>query len=82
MHFIGLSDRYVEGSNTGEIKGGNDLIEKSDIMAYGPRFSSRPMTMSPLHYQNFKNYLIDPPQAQQQYNQSNLNLYSGIELTP
>lgn len=39
-------------------------------MAYGPSFSSRPMTMSPLHYQNFRNYLIDPPQAQQQYNQS------------
>jgi len=71
MHLIGLSDRVSRiksEADKGIVKGGNGMIKPSDIMAYGVHHQS--MTMSPLHYQNLRNYILNPPQVQQQYNQS------------
>lgn len=71
MHLLGLSDRVsriASEAAKGIVKGGGGKIMPSDIMAYGVHHQN--MTMSPLHYQNLRNYIISPPQAQQQYNQS------------
>jgi len=75
LHLMGLMDRYSRSkaeATAGVVRGGNGKIKSNDVMAYGVSWARQKlqMSLSPLHFQNWRNYIFNPPQVQQQVNQS------------